>query len=167
VRRGQNIAVAREEYEELLARLNEAEQALRAIRGGDVDAIVVAGPSGEQIFTLRGADAPYRTIVEELSEGIATLHEDGTVLFANRRFAEILGVASDAILGASVLDLFGGPGRVAFDPLLRAAPAGRCTGELIHAVAGGTDKLCRVVLAPLPRESGAAISLVLIDHTER
>ena len=42
---------------ELRVRLEEAEETLRAIRSGDVDALVVEGPAGSQVFTLQGVDA--------------------------------------------------------------------------------------------------------------
>lgn len=40
------------ELEELRQRLQEAEETLDAIRSGEVDALVVSGPSGEKVFTL-------------------------------------------------------------------------------------------------------------------
>ena len=43
------------ELEELRQRLQEAEETLDAIRNGEVDALVVCGPSGEKVFTLEGA----------------------------------------------------------------------------------------------------------------
>ena len=41
-----------QENEELRARLAEAEETLRAIREGSVDAVVVSGPHGDQVFSL-------------------------------------------------------------------------------------------------------------------
>ena len=46
------------ELDELRRRLQEAEETLDAIRSGEVDALVVSGPEGEQVFTLRGAELP-------------------------------------------------------------------------------------------------------------
>ena len=44
-----------QENEELRARLAEAEQALQAIRSGEVDALIIDGPQGEQVsFAHRG-----------------------------------------------------------------------------------------------------------------
>jgi len=45
-----------EEIEKLRGRLSEAEQTLDAIRSGDVDALVVTGPRGDQIFSLASVD---------------------------------------------------------------------------------------------------------------
>ena len=46
------------ELEELRQRLDEAEETLRAIRSGQVDAVVVSGPETEQIYVLKGAEQP-------------------------------------------------------------------------------------------------------------
>ena len=45
-----------DEVELLRTRLSEAEETLDAIRNGEVDALVVGGAEGDQIYTLRGAD---------------------------------------------------------------------------------------------------------------
>ena len=52
------------ENESLRGRLDEAEATLAAIRNGEVDALVVGGPQGDQIYTLSGADRSYRILVE-------------------------------------------------------------------------------------------------------
>jgi len=67
--------------EELNARLEEAEDILNAIRGGEVDALVVSGPHGDQIYTLKGAEHPYRVMVEAMNEGAVTLTGDGTIFY--------------------------------------------------------------------------------------
>jgi hypothetical protein len=54
--------------EDLAIRLDEAEETLRAIRKGEVDAVVVSGPEGEQVYTLKGASQPYRIFVESMNE---------------------------------------------------------------------------------------------------
>ena len=47
------------EVEDLRLRLGEAEDALRAIRRGEVDGVVVAGTEGERVFLLKGAEQPF------------------------------------------------------------------------------------------------------------
>ena len=64
---------------ELQARFGRAEELLRVIRSGEVDALVVSGPLGDQVYTLTGADHPYRVMVEAMSEGAAILTADGTI----------------------------------------------------------------------------------------
>ena len=90
------------EMDELKARLREAEETLEAIRSGAVDAIVVSGKAGEKVYTLQGADHSYRLLVESISEGALTLNAEGTILYGNLRFATMLGVPLDQIIGTSL-----------------------------------------------------------------
>ena len=90
------------ENEALRARLQEAEETLSAIRSGQVDALVVSGEGGEQIFTLQGADHSYRLLIEDMNEGALTLTEAGDILFANRRFAEMLKTPLEKIIGSTI-----------------------------------------------------------------
>ncbi len=84
-----------------LARMAEAEDTLRAIAAGEVDAFVLSdGGSGRRVFTLSTADRPYRMFVENMRDGAATLSSSGLVLYANRRLAELLSCSRQVIVGA-------------------------------------------------------------------
>src|SRR5687768_17489822 len=77
---------------DLEQRLNEAEETLRAIREGEVDALVIDGPHGEMIYTLTSADYPYRLMIDEMNEGAVSVSPDAFILYSNRNFAGILGL---------------------------------------------------------------------------
>ncbi len=64
------------ENEDLRRRLEEAEDALRALRAGEVDAVLVEAER-EQVYTLETADKPYRLLVEQMPHAAATLTADG------------------------------------------------------------------------------------------
>src|SRR5690349_10416156 len=85
------------ELERVRARLAEVENTLEAIRSGEVDAVVVNGPRGTQVFTLQTGDQPYRVMAESMNEGAATVTTDGTILFCNRRFADMLNCAGERL----------------------------------------------------------------------
>lgn len=89
--------------EELSIRLHEAEEALEAIRNGEVDAIIVSGQTGEKVFSLSSAETPYRIILEEMSDGAVILKADGTILYCNERFNYFIG--KSPVLGLNILDL--------------------------------------------------------------
>ncbi len=72
------------------ARLREAEETLDAIRYGRVDALVVSKNDEDKVFTLRGAEHTYRMMVEAMNEGVITLAIDGTILYCNRCFSDML-----------------------------------------------------------------------------
>src|SRR5512133_55563 len=91
--------VAREN-EALRAQLAEAQELIRAIQSGDVDALVVCGPEGDQVFTLKGAEYEYRALVEAMNEGAATLSADGIVLYFNQRLSDLVGIPLEQIIGS-------------------------------------------------------------------
>ena len=90
------------ENKELHSRLVEIEEALTAIRNGEVDAIMVSGKKGEQVYSVSSAETPYRTFIEEMSEGAVTLTKEGTILYCNRRFAEIVHAPYNRVIGSSL-----------------------------------------------------------------
>lgn len=84
-------------------KLQELEEALRAIRGGEAEALGAAGNHGE-FFTLGGAEHAYRVMVEAMNEGAVTLAGDGVILYANRSFAELAGTPLERVIGAHIED---------------------------------------------------------------
>jgi PAS domain S-box-containing protein len=87
---------------ELERRLREAEDTIQAICDGHVEALVVRTPYGEEIFTLRSADQPYRHMVEQMREGALTLAADGMILYCNKRFAELVAEPPEQVAGRDV-----------------------------------------------------------------
>src|SRR5579863_795512 len=87
------------------ARIAELEATVKAIQSGAVDAVVVDGPNGNHIFTLKGPDQPYRVLAESMSEGAAMLTGDGTLVFCNQRLAEMTGLPIERLLGSSLVSI--------------------------------------------------------------
>jgi diguanylate cyclase (GGDEF)-like protein len=86
---------------EALLRMTEAEDMLRAIAAGEVDAFVVSdGRADRRVFTLATADRPYRIFVENMRDGAVTLSSNGLIVYANRRLAELLARPRAAIVGS-------------------------------------------------------------------
>jgi PAS domain S-box-containing protein len=90
------------ENRELHSRLIEIEEALTAIRNGEVDAIMVSGKMGEQVYSVSTAETPYRTFIEEMSEGAVTLTKEGTIIYCNQKFAEIVKSPYNKVIGSSL-----------------------------------------------------------------
>ena len=93
------------EVADLRQRLADAEDTLRAIYQGEVDALVVRGPDGPQIFTLRGAQEPYRILVERMHEGALTISTTGLILYSNRHFATLVERPLEQIVGRPLAEL--------------------------------------------------------------
>jgi two-component system sensor histidine kinase/response regulator len=155
-----------QEVAELRASLDEANETLHAIRVGEVDAVVVQGSQGDQLFTLKGADEPYRVLIEEMNQGAVTLSENGAILYCNRRFADLLKTPIEEIVGEG-FELFVAPSeRAAFNILFETGSLGGSAGEITLCAGNGSPVPLQLALAPLPAESAAAICLVATDISE-
>jgi PAS domain S-box-containing protein len=88
------------ELSRLRDNLREAQETLDAIRCGEVDAVVVSGAKGSQIYSLTGAEQPYRVYVERMQEGAVTVAHDGLILYSNQRFADMLNMPLERVIGS-------------------------------------------------------------------
>ena len=107
----------------LKERLREAEDTLHAIQSGEVDALVVQGPNGDQVFTLKGADHRYRQLVETMNEGALMLAPDATIVYANARFAKLVRVPHERALGSKIERYVAESSRAMLDAVLRGSAA--------------------------------------------
>ena len=149
---------------ELEARCREAEETLEAIRSGDVDALVVDGPQGAQVYTLKGAEQPYRVMVERMQEGAATLSRDGVVLYTNDRLALMLQIPIERLTGC-VLEAFVDPEeRATFRTLIETGD-----GRLESTFIADDGSVIPVFLAAarLPLDVDGTVCLVVTDLTLR
>jgi PAS domain S-box-containing protein len=155
-----------DEVADLRARLDEANETLRAIRIGAVDALLVHGPQGDQFFTLKGADEPYRVLIEEMNQGAVTLSSDGSILYCNRRFADLLRTPVEGIVGMAFGAFVAPSERSRFDALLEMGRISGSADEItLYSTAVSAVPL-QLALGPLPAGSTAAICLVATDISE-
>jgi two-component system, NarL family, sensor kinase len=151
---------------DLLARVAELEETLRAIRMGEVDAVVVQNGQASQVFTLQGAEHPYRLLVETIDEGAATLSDDGTVLYSNASFAAIFGEQLERFIGAQ-LQSFVAPADVpGLDALICSGRSGSVRGEIRLTTGDGRARTIRLTLSPNRQLGAEAICAVATEVTE-
>ena len=151
----------------LLARLRTAEDTLRAIRSGEVDALMVSGRRGRQVVALQGGEPAYRLLVEAMSEGAATLSRKGTLLYCNRRFAELMRTPRARLIGIEVRALVAEPERDRFDAFLAQATRAPAKGEFTLR---RTPKSLVPVYLSLDRlrpYRGQALGMVITDLSEQ
>jgi PAS domain S-box-containing protein len=156
-----------ESLDALQARLNELEETVRAIRCGEVDAVVVSSSGGERVFTLEGADHPYRVMVEAINEGAATLTPAGLILYANRRFAEMVEVPLEALIGSKLHDHVRITNGCDLDESLRDALTVPQKEECLLLVTGGKVLPAYLSLSPLEGSDFQGVCMVATDLTEQ
>jgi PAS domain S-box-containing protein len=151
-----------------MAKIEELEMTLRAIRNGEVDAIVVDGPRGSSLFTLQSPEEPYRILAERMNEGAATLNECGTLLFCNRQLAEMLQMPAERIVGASLAALLPAEEQPRFNPWIEAARQKNIRAETSFRRSDGTLLPVQLSLSHIPlEETGSVVCMVAADLTDQ
>lgn len=92
------------EIRELSQQLSEAQETLRAIRQGEVDALVVSTPEGMKTYTLSGAEKPYRLLIEQMHEGAVMLSSDDAILYCNKGFSDFVQFPLDTLVNRKIDD---------------------------------------------------------------
>jgi PAS domain S-box-containing protein len=150
------------ENEELRRQLDESETTLSAIRNGEVDALVIGG---KEIYTLHGADLPYRVLVEAMQQGAVTLSQGGAIIYCNAGFAEMVGRPPEKIIGASITSVFSFADH---ETLAQHLAEGRHAKqvELTLRADDGSRIPVLVSFNLLPLEGVLAVCLLITDLTE-
>jgi two-component system sensor kinase len=107
-----------EENQSLQESLNETREVLSAIQRGEIDALVVTTLKGEQVYTLKGAEQPYRLMVENMTEGAVTLDSGGSILYCNQNFANMIERPLEKVIGSSIFQYIASPDLPNFHALL-------------------------------------------------
>ena len=98
------------EIAELRARLAEAEETLRAIYSGEVDALVVQSPDGPRLFTLQGADADSNRfrgeILAQVSDAVIAVDNESRVTYFNAAAERQYGSTASEALGRCLDEIY-------------------------------------------------------------
>jgi PAS domain S-box-containing protein len=159
---------AHAELKRVKTRLAESEATMKAIRSGNVDAVVVDGPLGNRIFTLQSPEEPYRILAERMNEGAATLTKEGTILFCNARLAEMVGLPAERLLGSSFSSVLCQGDRPAFPELVQQALEKDRRTEMLLLRNDSTMLQVQLSLSPIPLgESEQGVCLIATDLSDR
>ena len=154
------------ENEDLRLRLAEAEETLRAIRNGEVDAFVVSRPSSNQVFILKGSDEPYRVLVEAMNEGALTLARDGMILYCNDRFADMVGIPARKIVGSTIHRFVAPEDREKMSEILPLEKPERARREIGIMAMDGHLVPSHLSTGPLDEDLLSGLCAVVTDLTE-
>jgi len=123
----------------------EADEIIRAIRDGEVDAFVVKEASEEKIYSLRRADLLYRAMIEQMKDGAVALDPSGLIVYCNAYFAQLVKAERGALVGAKIFPFAPGEAE-GFFAGLSAPPNGTTQRELeLRATDGATVPVLAVM----------------------
>jgi PAS domain S-box-containing protein len=152
--------------EKLQNQLREAQETLDAIRNGEVDAVVVSGAHGNQVYSLAGAEQPYRVFVEQMQEGAVTVSTDSVILFCNRRLAEMLKAPMERVIGAALSSYFHGDAWRHISKVFSAG-VGVVKYESVLTCADGGSLPVHLTANRLPMDGQDVMCLVISDLTSQ
>lgn len=158
--------ILKTEIEELRHQLYEAWETIEAIRTGQVDALVVEGSSGHQLYTLKSADITYRLFIEKMTEGAVTLNDQGVILYSNSTFASMTGTPLSSVIGMRFLELMAGDSKDSFKSIFDSSWNADCRIEVKLASTRG-DIPVQLSLAVLELQEGTSLSVIITDLSEQ
>lgn len=153
------------ENAELRRRLEEAEETIHAIQSGTVDAFVVEEAGTHRIYTLEAADRPYRLFVEQMQQGAATIHADGTIVYCNRQLADLLKIPPEKLIGTLLVDFIAHDDRAIYENLLWQGQTRSGRGQArLRRMDGGLVP-AYLTFSALPKDCGAVTGVLITDLT--
>ena len=153
-----------ERLSDLHQKLREAQETLDAIRNGEVDAVVVNGAHGKQVYSLTGAEQPYRVYVEQMQEGAVTVSPDGLVLYCNRRLAEMLNVPLEQAISSKMAKYLSDDAWKRIAKVFQNS-SGVVKHETMLRCRDGSELPVHLTASRLPMEEKGLMCLVVTDLT--
>jgi PAS domain S-box-containing protein len=148
----------------LRQRLAEAEEIIDAIRSGGVDAFVA---ENGQVYTLQSADYIYRVLVDTMNQGAVTLGTDGAILYANRKFSELVNLPADELLGRNFTRLVHVDDQPGFGRLMQHSLQMHSKSDVMLCTPEGKKLSVLLAMSTLVPYGIPAISVLVTDLTEQ
>lgn len=158
---------AQDEVVALRRQLEEAQDALRAIRFGEVDALVIETGKAPQVFTLETADRPYRLFVEWMQQGAVTVRQNGRISYCNRSFSDLVGCPHERVVGSPFSAFVAPEGQDVLTALLDHALSSGSQGEVLLQAVDGAIIPAYITINSLPIGDVPARCIIVTDLSDQ
>ncbi len=164
------------EIADLRAQMEEANETLRALRNGEVDALVIEGETGPQVFTLQGLDAKTNRfrgeMLAQVSDAVIAVDGDDRIIYLNAAAERLYGFTVSAALGRTQAEVYETRWRHAGDQAAAATALsvnGEWRGENVHVRHDGRELNVESGITVLREAAGQPTGrlAVIRDVTER
>ena len=154
------------ENQELRARLEVAEETLRAIRDDEVDAVVIETQRGDEVFTFKNLKQPYRMFIEQMREGAVYVATDGMIFYANGGFSDMMRCPLEKVFGSPLARFLRDEDSVALADLMKDTASGPGRREFLLQAADGSDVPACLSATRFEVDDVCGLCIVITDLTE-
>jgi len=149
----------------LMQQLGDAMESLDAIKSENIDALVISDDKALKVYTEKSSDKPYRILIEKMHEGAVTLTDDGTILYCNSYFANMVNRPLQKVIGTSFTNFIEDASKQEVEALLKKGRAHALKEEIFIMTGDGKKIPVLMTLNALSLEAGSVLSIILTDLT--
>ncbi|PWB26388.1 PAS domain-containing sensor histidine kinase [Flavobacterium sp. HTF] len=160
-----NIKSLLAEIASLKEELYESNSIVDAIKGGDVDALVLNSNGVPQLYSLETADYTFRLLIEKFGQGALSISRNGLILYCNDYFAKLVGISSEKIIGTYLYEYFNNESN--FVSLIEALKYGVTTHEIVFNTIHEKKTFPAYIALTDLEPSVQGIGIVITDLTEK
>jgi signal transduction histidine kinase len=155
----------RKENAKLRQQLEKSAESIAALKTENIDALVIANETALRVYTEKSADKPYRILIEKMHEGAVTINEDGTIIYCNSYFANLVKLPLQKVIGTTFGNYIDGPSKNDFAVWIKNSSK-QVVKEEVH-IHSSEDKKTPVLLTinTLSLDNLSILSIILTDLT--
>lgn len=161
----ENKRLDRENKESLQRLMQEAKKSIASITAENIDALVFSDQNALKIFTEKTADKTYRVLIEKMHEGAVTLTKDGTILYCNHYFANMLTLPLQKVTGTKFKNFIDDSSKERFESLLKQGRENAVKGEVYIYANNGKAIPVLMSVNTLPLDDIIVFSIIITDLT--
>jgi len=149
----------------LRQQLREAKKSIDEIKSGNIDALVLLHEKELKVYTEKTADKPYRILIEKMHEGAVTLNEDGTILYCNSYFANMVNLPLQKVIGKIFANFIDDSSQEHFDTLLKHGSLDVSKNEVNLHTSDGKEMPVLMTVNTLLLDNSFVLNIILTDLT--
>ena len=156
-----------EENKELQKQLSESKHAIDQIRAGKIDAFVLPNKKDLKVFTESTADKTYRILIEKMNEGAVTIDKEGTILYCNSSFANMVNLPLQKVTGTKFENFIDNSSKESFKALLKKGWENYIKDDFYLISSDGKAIPSLVSMNTLQLDNKYVLSIIITDISDR
>ncbi len=155
------------ENEQHSHQLQETVDSSDAIKTGGIDAFVVADKKELKVYTEKTSDKTYRILIEKMHEGAVTLDKDGTILYCNSSFANLVDLPLQKVPGTLFKSFISESSQQSFVSLLEQDSGKSLQAEVYLNSGDGKRIPVQMSVNTLSLDGISVLSIIVTDLTSQ